>query len=213
MDAGFTPSYPKAGINWYDLSGTYNGTLNNGPGYSSSGGGSITFDQTDDNCYVGGYPNLALSQLTLSVWCYPTNAGNASGAGRIIAGYTDVNNWTYGYGIFTYPYQASGPQVNFFINNGNNPNYIQYLISNNQWYNFVMTYDGSTQTAYSNGVSIGSLTRTLVNNSTNRFTLGDGYLYSSPFKGNIAIAQLYNRALTAAEVLQNYNATKSRFGL
>ena len=213
LDAGFTPSYPTSGTTWYDTGGSNNGTLNNGPTYSSLGGGSITFDQTDDNCYIGGYPNLALPQLTLSIWCYPTNAGNASGAGRIIAGYTDGNNWKYGYGVFTYPYLASGPQVNFFINDGINPNYIQYLISNNQWYNFVMTYNGSTQTAYSNGVSIGSLTRTLANNNTNRFTLGDGYLYNSPFKGNIAITQVYNRALSAVEVLQNYKAQKGRFGL
>ena len=213
LDAGFTPSYPRVNSTWYDLSGTYNGTLNNGPGYSSSGGGSITFDETDDNCYIGGYPDLSLSQLTLSVWCYPTNAGNGGGPGRMIAAYNDVNNWQNGYGMFTYPYQSAGPQVNFFINSGSGQNYIQYLISNNQWYNFVMTYNGSTQTAYSNGVSIGSLARTLVNSNTNRFTVGDGYLYNAPFKGNIAAIQLYNRALTAAEVLQNYNAQKSRFGL
>ena len=213
LDAGFLPSYPKSGTTLYDMSNTYNGTLNNGPTYSSLGGGSIVFDETDDNCYVGGYPNFALPQFTLSTWCYPTNAGNGSGAGRIIAGYTDVNNWTYGYGIFTYPYRALGPQVNFFVNNGSNPSYIQLLISNNIWLNLVLTYDGTTQRAYSNGIYLSSLTRTVSYFNTNRFTVGDGYLYNSPFKGNISNTFLYNRALTDSEVLQNYNAQKGRFGL
>ena len=48
LDAGFTPSYPKNGTTWYDVGGTYNGTLTNGPTFSTDGGGSIVFDGVDD---------------------------------------------------------------------------------------------------------------------------------------------------------------------
>jgi hypothetical protein len=214
LDAGFTPSYPTSGTSWYDLSSNgYNGTLINGPTFSSANGGSIVIDGVDDSCYVGQYPNLALNQLTLSVWCYPTNAQNGSGPGRMIASMNDVNGWQNGYGIFTYPYQNKGPQVNFFINSGSGQDYIQLLISNNQWYNFTMTFDGTTQVGYSNGSLIESKSRTLVYDSRNRFTIGEGYQYNAPYSGNIASVFLYNRALSSAEVSQNYNATKSRFGL
>jgi len=213
LDAANPYSYVSGSTNWNDVSRSQlSGSLLNGPTFNTGSGGSIVFDGVDDSCYIGEYPNLALTQLTLSIWCYPTNA-EAGGQARMIAGMNDVLGWQYGYGIFTYPYIGQGPQVNFFINSGAGQDYVQYLISNNRWYNFTMTFNGTTQLAYSNGALIGTKSRTLVYDSRNRFTVGSGYLYNSPFTGNIATTSLYNRALSASEVLQNYNATKGRFGL
>lgn len=209
LDAGFTPSYPKNGTTWYDVLGSNSGELLNSPTY---GDDSLTFDGTDDKCFVGGYPELAPSSVTLSVWTYLTSF-TGGGSGRVIAGMNDVQNWRYGYFIFTYPYLNQGPQVNFGVNNNNNTDYEMLLVNLNEWYNFVLTFDGTTQNSYSNGNLIGTKSRSMGYKDTNRFQIGDGYNYNNCYAGKIPIVLIYNRALTATEVLQNYNAQKGRFGL
>jgi hypothetical protein len=211
MDAGFTPSYPTSNTTWYDISGGNNGTLINGPTFSADGGGSVVFDGVDDKCFIGGYPELTPSQVTLSIWTYLTTF-NGGGSGRIIAGMSDVQNWRYGYFIFTYPYLNQGPQINFGVSD-NSADYQYYLVNLNQWYNLSLTFDGSIQKSYSNGVLIGTKIRSMSYRDTNRFQIGDGYNYNSPYAGKIGSVQVYNRALSATEILQNYNAQKGRFGL
>jgi hypothetical protein len=69
LDAGNTASYPGTGTTWTDLSGNgYNGTLTNGPTYSSSNGGTIVFDGTNDVASFGNILNIGLSSWTMSCW-------------------------------------------------------------------------------------------------------------------------------------------------
>jgi hypothetical protein len=69
LDAGNTASYPGSGTVWTDLSGNgYNGTLTNGPIYSSSNGGTIVFDGTNDVASFGNILNIGLSSWTMSCW-------------------------------------------------------------------------------------------------------------------------------------------------
>jgi hypothetical protein len=85
--------------------------------------------------------------------------------------------------------------------------------SANQWINLTMTYNGSTITAYKNGDVFGTAasTRTFVEGT---LTLGKGAISASEyFTGGLSIVQLYNRALTAAEVSQNFNALRGRYGV
>ena len=57
LDAGFTPSYPKNGTTWYDLGGANNGTLTNGPTFSSSNGGLFELDGTNDEITLSNNTN------------------------------------------------------------------------------------------------------------------------------------------------------------
>ena len=215
LDAGFTPSYPTSGATCYDIStNTNNGTLTNGPTFSTNDGGLFELDGADDEITFNNNTDSIFkpSTLTLSVWVYPTNAA-AVNQGHNIVSTNDVQKWRNGYGIFTYPYQSLGPQVNTFIGDGNNPTYIQVLISNNTWYNFTTTYDGTYHKFYVNSVLEGTLTRTLVYEPSNGFNIGRGLGYNSYYQGSLSNVKLYNKALTSQEILQNYNAQKGRFGL
>ena len=95
-------------------------------------------------------------------------------------------------------------------------------VSTDTWYNVALTYAGGTNGAlvlYVNGVSIKTGTTTLnINftpsvNYTKGINLGGFEDYTYDFNGNVACAYVYNRALSAAEVLTNYNRLKGRFGL
>jgi hypothetical protein len=213
VDAGFTPSYPTAGTSWYDLSGNgNNASLVNGAGFNSSNGGAITFDGVDD--YVSFASNIF------------TSGSPQNGTYRI---------------VFLSPTFQNTSEVDLFYNGGYSGNLI--LLYRNPWfgtdsYNWLMYYNngyvaaGYTYTAgqwfdscwtwNSQGVAVLYVNGSLVNSQTmsgfsswNMTGTNGPYMASgntSP-NGKIAIFQWYNRALTAAEVLQNYNAQKSRFGL
>ena len=121
-------------------------------------------------------------------------------------------------------------QYSLFYNSSNDIYYRTYGLStldlpvntstagvvNNQWNNVVATWDGTNKRIYVNGVlraTSATLTGTVTQNTTGAAFIGiyggGGY----PFNGRIAQTQIYNRALTAAEIQQNFNATRSRYGI
>jgi hypothetical protein len=81
----------------------------------------------------------------------------------------------------------------------------------------VATWDGTNKRIYVNGVlraTSATLTGTVTQNTTGAAFIGIyGNFAGYPFNGRIAQTQIYNRALTAAEIQQNFNATRSRFGI
>jgi hypothetical protein len=202
LDAGFTPSYPKSGTTWYDVSvNTNNGTLTNGPTFNSDNGGSIVFDGTDD--YVN-FTTSPSNVITVSIWINLDNNGNFP---IILAGSSsqyDSNKWDWSMFVFStvfYIRGNSGP-----IGNINTP--ASTLV--NVWTNWVLVRDDGTGTcrAYKNGTLFGTSNESSSINST--LSIGKGGNY---YDGKVALTQIYNRALSADEVLQNYNAQKGRFGL
>ena len=218
LDAGFTPSITSLPTNivggsygsytpvWYDVSsGGNNGSLINGPTFSSTNGGSIVFDGVDD--YVSGSCSLTGQNITVNLWCYPTTTGvNKTPLTNMI-----YDGTTTGYAI----QQRSGGYFWVVIGSwgisGDIVDGIPYTV--NQWINLVLTYNGATISAYKNGSLFGTTpsTRTF---SAGSLVIGAGERAQSEyFQGNIPIAQIYSRALSAAEVLQNYNALKGRYGL
>ena len=221
LDAANTKSYPGSGNTWYDLSGNSNtGTLTNGPTFDSGNQGSIVFDGIDD--YVNGPATNSVigdnrASITLSAWVKITGTGaaylfnckrtssqstlvgltanyNASGAGSpgflgaLVRTYDDsVHKW--------YAYDGN------YDNDG-------------IWHNVVFTATGTTNTLYIDGISRSTddLGMQTVSGNTGTITVGS-FGSSSWTNGNIACVKLYTRDLSADEVLQNYNATKGRFGL
>ena len=199
---------------WYDAS-SYgnNGFLNNGVGYSSSDGGYLTFDGSNDYVEFGNPSNLQLSEGSVSVWVKATNSNN--GFKCIIA---KRNSW----GLFLVNnvlaafdwgnYYATGFNINYGLRStGVN-------IGDNQWHNVVLTFTNiygspsNNATVYLDGSSI--LTTTILNyQQIYSVRLGDGGYPGQNLSGGIGQNSIYNRVLSAEEVQSNYNSQKSKYGL
>lgn len=201
LDAANTKSYVSGSTTWNDISRGGNvGTLTNGPTFNSSNGGSIVFDGSND--FVSIPSSIILDRpKTMEVFIYINSNQTA----------LVISRGTQNYEIYTY---ADGYVYTYWGNSFNTSIY-NPPITLGTWNHFCFTLSGSTETVYKNGTLIGSRTLVAAPNytDTGNVTLGsrnDGTLF---YNGRLANIKLYNRVLTAAEVLQNYNTTKSRFGL
>jgi hypothetical protein len=209
LDAGFVPSYPKSGVTWGDLSyNGNNGTLTNDPTYSSSNGGTIVFDGTND--YVNG-PAISAQltgDMTVEGWIYITS-GPSDWVRIIGTGNNPSGNRTFG---LWYDVNRKLLWQRYGTNNvGIQP---ANVLSYNTWYHVAATTLGNSHTIYLNGSSIGSSTVAGPWTASNEtITIGSAVGIHTYLTGNISIARIYTRGLSASEILQNFNAQKSRFGL
>jgi hypothetical protein len=217
LDAGFTPSYSRSGTTWYDVGGTNNGTLVNGPTFNSDNGGSIVFDGTDDFVDTNFNTNFSTADFTLSSWAYPEFDSDTYG--RPIM--TKNGNGSCNIYDFALEYGRQSNRFSFIMDGGTgSPSLYSTTFSKNNWYNAVATREYLGGTNYKCSIYInGSLNVTTTGNFTggngSKMTIGN-FVDCNPvgeWLGKISISQLYNRALSATEVLQNYNAQKGRFGL
>ena len=219
LNAADKNSYPGSGTTWTDMSGNgNNGTLTNGPTFSSANGGFIDYDGTDDYVDCGNSSALSFGteSFTLDVW----TRASAIGTTRFIVGKMDSpglgsgtgyglylgnggTNWIFGVWdaavlrIPTTPYTAS-PNVWIYLAGVRDKESNQV----NLYVNGVLTASSSDlgmDTTVVTPFVVGGITTS--NSTANRWN------------GDIASTKVYNRALSASEVLQNYNATKTRFGL
>lgn len=210
LDAGNTASYPGSGTTWTDLSGSgNNGTLTNGPTYSSSNGGSIVFDGSNDIVSSFSSQISGTGSKTISSWIKINTTSRAG-----IAGTRSLTEWGWG---FTVNRSGVGT-LDFYDTQGSSLSAAAGL-GTNIWYHVAVTYDDSRiVTLYVNGLQVGisSTPFAALNASNFNGVIGNEDEYTNPFyhpfKGNIAQVAIYNRALTAAEVLENYNALRPRFG-
>lgn len=215
LDTAQLRSYPTTGTTWSDLSGNgNNGTLINGPTFSNQNGGSIVFDGVND------YVNI-------------TNNSSLNPTGAItVASFFNISSYGANYAsiIFkqnNYTGQYEQYSLGFITNNiflaitgvdrtqkviqtsGNYTNQTVYAVG---------TCDTVTDEMklYVNGTLIQTLTFTSTFDiaSTPVTIGGTGTVgYAGWTNGKIYTSQIYNRALSAQEILQNYNATKTRYGL
>jgi len=210
LDAADRNSYPGSGTTWRDLSGNNNGgTLTNGPTFSSANGGSIVFDGADDNINLGNPDSLNITgSITLSSWIRLTNWNNYPGI--ITKGY-DV---TGGYSIHIRNDYSIWFEILSSANVRQIYNPTSLTISLNSWFNVVCTYNQTQMQIYINGIAAGSgySTSVLIKLTSNDVLIGNLPTYGF-FNGSVSNVQIYNRALSAQEILQNYNALKSRFNL
>lgn len=215
LDAANRYSYPGSGTTWSDISRTgANGTLVNGPTFNSANGGSIVFDGVDD--YVTGSAALINSsitnQITVEIFLNSNNLSNYAqiGGGQDNSGtrYTAAfNSAAFGTGIFGFDLEAASGQVRLTSTT---------VYSTNQWISLTGTYDGTTTRFYINTILEDSDSGTSGNISDfDSILLGRDIDFATGriFNGRIANFKIYNRALSATEIRQNYNATKTRFGL
>jgi prepilin-type N-terminal cleavage/methylation domain-containing protein len=201
LDAGNTASYPSPfdSTSWTDLSGSNNhGTLMNGVGYSSANGGVLNFDGVDDSFRTTN-PVGVMTNFSIVFWVYPYNLTDYSPS------LGDANGWGAFYCHASSPgslYIGTDATTRFITAGG--------TLVINQWQYFVYTINNNSAKLYKNGVLLNSGTQ---NNSTT-WTGFETDHYGAPRSHNlIPNVQIYNRALSSSEITQNFNATKSRYGL
>jgi hypothetical protein len=201
LDAANTRSYVSGSTTWNDISrGGNNGTLTNGPTFNTLNGGSIVFDGVNDYV-IGNCPLINVNVGScLSLWI-KTSSTNTQIIGSCDSG---INNG--------FRFQIFNTTLHYTL--GNVADYNTSInISDNTWKNIVASTLGSTALIYINGVLTNTLNIGTMLGNTSNLKLGAFWNNQFPFLGNISNVRLYNRALTTTEVLQNYNSTKSRFGL
>jgi hypothetical protein len=215
LDAANTKSYPRTGTTWRDLSGNNNsGSLVNSPTFNSLNGGSIVFNGTNQYVSVPYVSSLNPTNITVNIWIKRISA--VSYSHPIILPVSNTT-WANPYMAYGVEYLSTTDTLSFILGFTTNT-YASTDITvpgNNIWFNYTGTYDGSNVRVYLNGTLqiTRAETRTKISTTANLYlgAINTSTLY--PFNGNIPTAQIYNRALSASEVLQNYNALKSRFNL
>jgi hypothetical protein len=221
LDAAKKDSYPGSGTIWRDISGNgNNGTLVNGPTFNSENGGNIVFDGIND--YVD-IPSTSLNfvnqPITLSSFVRVNTLGSEGGTNIFFSKDRSGN-----VNRFTQFHIDSSDKFRLLLQNGTNsvsfvgngPN----LTKNIHQVSVVITVQNVI--FYLNGVQYGDIISNsngvLPNYPSNSVSWRINRLNADSFGdffGNttIYLSQIYNRALSATEVLQNYNATKGRYGL
>jgi hypothetical protein len=206
VDASNYQSYPRSGTVWYDISGNnYNINLLNGPVYSGEYGGALTFDGTNDYGTTRSLTQLEMGNrsCTIGAWfrttattgAIVTKRGPGSGYEHYI--YSGGKLYADGYGTPTGVSSVSA------INN----NTVKYGV-------VVFDYANLTIRLYINGVADNTTPLTTGGNDTSAyFNIARSQQYTDFFAGTIYSIQVYNRALSATEILNNFNAGRGRFNL
>ena len=216
LDAANTKSYPRVGTTWSDISrGGNNGTLVNGPTFNSANGGSIVFDGIDD--YVSTPIRNLDRPCTFSTWfnfsSLTANNGYNSFFGQNSSVFFPLARF-----YFLKNGASNRVQFNFIKPDGSqlSTNALA-TIQTNRWYNYVAVLTTTSISLYEN-----SILQATTSNSDPFITPSGNIILNAGYYSNTLVDRwpgvsplfsIYNRALSQQEVLQNYNATKSRFGL
>jgi len=210
VDAASPRSYPGAGTTWTDLSkNRNNGTLQNGIAFSTDKAGIFTFDGTNE--HVTFSDDISISEATFLVWL--KRIGDQSN-------YAGVLFSRYGEGGTTgLNFTTLSNVIGYHWNNALNTytwNDSTVTVPADEWCMIALTVTSSLATIYLHkftGLSVA--TNSVTHNTTNLNNIHIGidpkFSGSRRFNGHLAIGQIYNRALSAEEIKQNYNATRGRF--
>jgi len=217
LDAADKNSYIGSGTAWTDLSGNgNNGTLTNGPTFDSGHGGSIVFAGDNDVVNFGVASNLFdldMSEFSIELWFRGNGTTPTTGTSPRHLGFT--------YGIRLIP-TTTGYSFGVDDTGASTINYISYsdgpnLRDDNSWHQIVCSNNGTTSYIYQDGVLRASGVAAWTGETrwpTNPIYLGrDNNNNNYFFTGKIAIFKVYTKTLSSAEISQNFNAQRSRFGV
>jgi len=235
LDAGVTLSYPGSGTAWTDVNGIRtknNGTLTNGPTYNSGFGGHLTFDGSNDYISITQSQGIDVGvNFSIQTWVKITRWGGGPNWNR---GSIVTNSYPYqnGKGFWISCTSQAGPAQgyvatpgleSFFMSMGGD----EYCVAptpgslsayTNSWFNLGVSCNGTNPLkCYINGVqptTYGCQTNgpSSYSYDSGPFSLGNRNNNDEYLSGSIANFMMYNRTISDAEFLQNYNAQKSRFG-
>jgi hypothetical protein len=219
LDAANVKSYITGSTTWRDTSGNNISAAFNNPGSASFSNNAINFTPTSTsiNAATGSFYSITDSrisslttELTLETWVNPSIA-NANLTRPVSPRVTESGSplgFSLGSNIITYEINTS---AGWTTGNASNSN-----IAVGRWVHIMQTTSNSAKSfrTYVNGLLVANLTFTGTPNSGGGLLIGRGFFGgTSNYNGFISIVRYYNRALAADEVLQNYNATKSRYNL
>lgn len=209
LDAGVPASYSGSGVDWFDLTAESNdATLINGVPYSSLDGGYFDFDGVSDYADILGWSDVLSSPITFSCWISPNDTSST----QLLVCYgkgTGAN--------LSYLAIVSGS----FWWVVNNTSVAQSSIPIGSWFHLTGTYDSSLPSAnvklYVNAVEVDTqnFTNPLSTQLPPQFRIGRRVDFgtSANYNGKLSQTLVYTKALSAAEILQNFNSTKDRYGL
>ena len=215
LDAGNPTSYVSGSTNWKDLSrSALSGSLINGPTFSSSNGGSIVFDGSNDTVFVPFILDTT-SSFTISTIAKCETMTTESANRQTVCSFN--NGITTGFQILSLA--IWGESLTMIVGDGTSYSSTNILATNiqaNNWHVYTVVSNNNTYYGYIDGVLKNSFKPTYTGISAyyRLASRGGGQSgVNQNWNGKISTTQIYNRALSAQEVLQNYNATKGRFGL
>lgn len=221
LDAGNSRSYPGSGNIWYDLTSySNNATLVNSPVYNNT---HFSFNGTNQYCSVTNNEKLNsldafANSYSIQMWVrssdpVPTNTFGARLIEKRSAGGNYPFSWQTNFslnerlGLFVF----ASPQIPF-VDVGNLTN-----LWDSVWHQVVMVVDFNSDKiiGYRDGVNVSEATNTTTVSSANSgdVRIATNSDNTTPYTGDIGQVAIYDRVLSASEVLQNYNVTKGRFGL
>jgi hypothetical protein len=214
LDAGVSASYPGSGSTWTDLSGSgNNGTLRGSPipTYSSDNGGFFTFNGTNNE--VTTTTQFTNPQtFSIGAWFKTSTA-----SGNKIIGFENAQTGTGSFQFDRHIWIGTDGKLNFGIYSGGGVIATSPLTyNNNTWHYVIATYggEGTTMRLYVDGVSVATnIANAPAYNGYWRIGAYQSWGLSGYFPGSISNVVIYNRGITAAEVSQNFNALRGRFGI
>jgi hypothetical protein len=217
-DAANRRSYSGSGTSVFNITGTKTGILTNGVGYTTANQGYFSFDGTNDFIDLSTNLNVG-SNFSVFAWVYPGNINQRNAIVGNSYPYTSADGW-----FLSTATNYLGTSNTFFISVGADSSYRtanNESIITNRW-NYMggtVTNGGGNITLYTGGIAVtsyqgGAMNANTITYNTQDMAIGRRVSTNTEyFIGNIALVKIYNRTLTAQEVLQNYNATKGRYGL
>ena len=207
LDAKNPRSYSGSGSTWYDVSGNgYNCAFASTPTWNSSG--YFAFNGISNYGVITNTPtlNFSTAQTVLIVMNHNVTTARPNPWNQAYAGY---GTWTHeGGGSMNYFYGNGGGDTSPYtaLTSGSTPT--------NTWYGMCVTRDTSTVNWYLNNTNQTTMANPygVLANTTQNIQIGLGYT-GNYWLGNISMILAYNRALSSAEVAQNYNAYRGRYGV
>lgn len=221
LDAANRKSFANTGTTWTDMSGLgNNGTLVGGTTYNAGNAGTFSFDGVTGCVNCGNATSLDIRRtLTLEAWFKVNSFGFSSGWSNIInkmnaAG--DQNTRTYA------AWLNSSQYVHFTTadSTGQEAFNTSAILVANRWHHWVGTIDRTNGNVFqyidgnlnTNGSGTVRTTDTVTHSNPLFLNIPTGS-WANQFSGNIAIAKVYNRCLSTAEVTQNFASHRGRFGI
>lgn len=203
LDAANVKSYPGSGTTWTDLTGnSFNATSINSPTFTNN---YFSLNGSSQYFTVSGTPLTSVTTCTIMMWIYSAasqsdyagllyNRSGSNISGFHFFGTTNRLTWTWNADSWTYLYDSG------------------LTVPQNAW-SMVALSVGATSTTFWVNTSSNTQTFTTVSQSFNAINIGRDPFGTRLFNGRIATTKMYNRALTAAEIQQNFNALRGRYGI
>ena len=208
LDAGNIKSYSGSGTTWSDLtSNSHDLALINGASYSSTDGGLIDFDGANDYATTSGSSTVSINasqDFSFDAWIKIDDNG--------INSIFNIGDYYYDTGFVFYTASTSR---NLSVYTNSALAFSSGAVTLNACAHIAFSRSGSTVTVYLNTSSVGTFTHSAALSGQLDLAFSKfSNSYSNPLNGKISNARLYiGKALTAAEIQQNYNALKGRYGI